>query len=233
MMTGSSSAAWSGAATTTQASTQQGSKPSNGAAPAPATVGQKIMRGATVAIAIAIGATGGTFSALGFLQYAQLTQLTEAAPMPTQVDETRAMWSAVMQLQNDIAILKSNNESASSIRNNSNNSTYSNTNAQLSSISERFDRIEKRLDTLATKEATGSVQAPAQPTTSQRTGAVAGWSVRDVYGNAALIQGGRHGPIEVTMGDNIPGLGRVQSIHQQPDGRWVVVTSRGTITSAR
>ena len=70
--------------------------------------------------------------------------------MPTQVDKTRAMWSAVMQLQNDIAILKSNNESASSIRNNSNSNNYSNTNAQLSSISERFDRIEKRLDTLAT-----------------------------------------------------------------------------------
>ena len=58
------------------------------------------------------------------------------------------------------------------------------------------------------------MQAPAQPTTSQRVGAVAAWSVHDVYGNAALIQGGRHGPIEVTTGDNIPGLGRVQSIHQ-------------------
>ena len=55
-----------------------------------------------------------------------------------------------------IAILKSNNESASSIRNNSNSNNYSNTNAQLSSIFGRIDRIENRLDTLATKEATGS-----------------------------------------------------------------------------
>src|SRR5215813_2138333 len=139
MMTGSSSAAWSGAATTTPATAQQAAKPNNGAAPAPASIGQKIMRGATVAVAIAIGATGGTFSALGFLQYTQLTQLTEAAPMPTLVDETRAMWSAVMQLQNDIAILKSNNESASGVR--------SNSNGQQVSISERFDRIEKRLET--------------------------------------------------------------------------------------
>src|SRR5215831_14596789 len=179
MMTGSSSAAWTGAASTTPATAQQ-AKSNNGAAPAPATVGQKILRGATVAIAIAIGATGGTFSALGFLQYAQLTQLTEAAPMPTLVDETRAMWSAVMQLQNDIAIIKSNNESPSGSRSNSN------TNGQQASVSERFDRIEKRLDTLATKDMTGSVQAPQA--TTQRISAVAGWSVRDAYGNSALIQ---------------------------------------------
>jgi len=138
MMTGSSSAAWSGAATTTPATAQQAAKPSNGAAPAPASIAQKVMRGATVAVAIAIGATGGTFSALGFLQYTQLTQLTEAAPMPTLVDETRAMWSAVMQLQNDIAIIKSNNESASGVR--------SNSNGQQASVSERVDRIERRLD---------------------------------------------------------------------------------------
>jgi len=224
MMTGSSSAAWSGAATTTPATAQQqAAKPNNGPAPAPATIGQKIMRGATVATAIAIGASGGTFSALGFLQYTQLAQVTEAAPMPTLVDENRAMWSAVMQLQNDIAILKSNNESASGVRSNSN------PNGQLSSISERFDRLEKRLDTLATKDSTGSVQAPAQP----RPSAAAGWSVRDVYGNTALIQGGRNGPIEVKQGDNIPGLGRVQSIQQQADGRWLVVTSRGSISSPR
>jgi hypothetical protein len=225
MMTGSSSAAWSGAATTTPATAQQAAKPNNGPAPAPATIGQKIMRGATIATAIAIGASGGTFSALGFLQYTQLAQVTEAAPMPTLVDENRAMWSAVMQLQNDIAILKSNNESAGGVRSNSN------PNGQLSSISERFDRLERRLDTLATKDSTGSVQAPAQPT--QRPSAAAGWSVRDVYGNTALIQGTRNGPIEVKQGDNIPGLGRVQSIQQQPDGRWVVVTSRGNISSPR
>ena len=89
---------------------------------------------------------------------------------------------------------------------------------------------DERLDTLATKDATGSVQAPQAPT--QRTGAVAGWSVRDAYGNSALIQGARHGTLEVKPGDNIPGLGRVHSIRQQ-DGRWVVVTSRGIISSPR
>src|SRR3977135_3516832 len=106
---GTNSATPSGAATTAQVASQQAPKSASDSAPA--TVGQKVLRGATVAVAIAIGATGGTFSAIGFLEYTQLTQVTEAAPMPTLVDETRAMWSAVTQLQNDIAVLKSNTES--------------------------------------------------------------------------------------------------------------------------
>ena len=47
----------------------------------------------------------------------------------------------------------------------------------------------------------------------------------------ALIEG-RMGIIEVEQGDLVPGLGRVDAIRKQ-DGRWVVVTSRGLITSGR
>ena len=65
-----------------------------------------------------------------------------------------------------------------------------------------------------------------------RTRPLAGWSVRDVYRNAALIQGTKLGMMEVSPGDNIPGLGRIHSIRQQ-DGRWVVVTSRGIIAQPR
>jgi len=81
MINGTNTATPSGAAPTAQAASQQAPKGANGNAPA--TIGQKVMRGATVAVAIAIGATGGTFSAIGFLEYTQLTQVTEAAPMPT------------------------------------------------------------------------------------------------------------------------------------------------------
>jgi hypothetical protein len=105
---GTNSATPSGAATTAQAASQQA--PKGASENAPQTIGQKVLRGASVAVAIAIGATGGTFSAIGFLEYTQLTQVTEAAPMPTLVDENRAMWSAVTKLQNDIAVLKSNAE---------------------------------------------------------------------------------------------------------------------------
>ena len=54
--------------------------------------------------------------------------------------------------------------------------------------------------------------------------------MRNVYLGTALIEG-RAGTIEVAPGDTIQGLGRVRSIHYQ-DGRWIVVTSRGVITSA-
>ena len=234
MINGTNTATPSGAAPTAQAASQQAPKGANGNAPA--TIGQKVMRGATVAVAIAIGATGGTFSAIGFLEYTQLTQVTEAAPMPTLVDETRAVWSAVTQLQNDIAVLKFNTESTP--RTGSSNSASNNTSAssssapgQISHLNERFDRIERRIDALATKDTTGTV--PAAPLQKIGTRApLAGWSVRDVYRNAALIQGTKLGMMEVSPGDNIPGLGRIHSIRQQ-DGRWVVVTSRGIIAQPR
>jgi hypothetical protein len=230
MTYGMNSATPSGAATTAQAASQQAPKGANGSAPA--TVGQKVMRGATVAVAIAIGATGGTFSAIGFLEYTQLTQVTEAAPMPTLVDETRAMWSAVTQLQNDIAVLKSNTESPP--RTGNPGSSYTGVTSaagQTWNLNERFDRIERRIDVLATKETTGSVPA-APPQKVGARGPLADWSVRDVYRNSALIQGTKLGMKEVSPGDNVPGLGRIHSIRQQ-DGRWVVVTSRGIIAQPR
>jgi hypothetical protein len=233
MINGTTSATPSGAAPTAQTASQQ--TPKSASDNAPATIGQKVLRGATVAVAIAIGATGGTFSAIGFLEYTQLTQVTEAAPMPTLVDENRAVWSAVTQLQNDIAVLKSNSEStprASSNAGSSNSSaTSNNTNGQLSNLNERFDRIERRIDALAIKETTGSVPAALQPKVAPNA-PLAGWSVRDVYRNAALIQGAKLGMMEVSPGDNIPGLGRIHSIRQQ-DGRWVVITSRGIISQPR
>ena len=234
MTYGTNSATPSGAAPTAQAASQQAPKGANGSAPQ--TIGQKVMRGATVAVAIAIGATGGTFSAIGFLEYTQLTQVTEAAPMPTLVDETRAVWSAVTQLQNDIAVLKFNTESTprtGSSNSGSNNTSASSSSApgQMSHLNERFDRMERRIDALATKDTTGTV--PAAPLQKIGTRApLAGWSVRDVYRNAALIQGTKLGMMEVSPGDNIPGLGRIHSIRQQ-DGRWVVVTSRGIIAQPR
>jgi len=220
MIQSSSSAAPSGAATTAQSTNQQTSKPANGAASA--SLGQKILRGTTVALAIAIGATGGTFSALGFLQYAQLAQVTEAAPMPTLVDENRAVWSALTQLRADFTDLRAAVDAGAA-----------RTNGEFLKAGERIDRIDRAQSELrrSTADLTGSVPAP-QRAGAPAQSAVVGWQVRDVYRNAALIQGARFGMIEVSPGDNVPGLGRIQSIRQQ-DGRWVVVTSRGIIASPR
>jgi hypothetical protein len=64
------------------------------------------------------------------------------------------------------------------------------------------------------------------------SGTVPGWSVRDVYRGVAMLQSRLGGMVEVEPGDVLPSLGRIESIRRQ-DGRWVVVTSRGMITSMR
>ena len=40
------------------------------------------------------------------------------------------------------------------------------------------------------------------------------------------------GMVEVEPGDVLPGLGRIEAIRRQ-DGHWVVITSKGMITSMR
>lgn len=160
-----------------------------------------------VAIAAAAGAMAGAFGASGLMWAAEVA---EAAPMPSMVDETRALQSAITQLQTDLAALKTGIEAGAK-----------STNGQLAKIAERLDRIDRPQ---AARETTGSV-TPPQPI-------VDGWIVRNVYRGTALIQGRGFGMIEVEPGDTLPGIGRVEAIRRQ-DGRWVVVTSRGLIPSAR
>jgi hypothetical protein len=58
---------------------------------------------------------------------------------------------------------------------------------------------------------------------------VEGWVLHEVANGAALIEG-RRGIYEVSAGDPVPGLGRVDAIRRQ-DGRWVVVTSKGLVVA--
>ena len=202
-----------------------------------------VLLAASVAVAAAIGATAGALAAAGLLQ--PPSEVAEAAPMPTVVDETRALLAAVTQLKTELVAIKSSVDAGSKT-----------TNGQFAKLAERFDRVERAqaepagkmakisesLDQLekrveGAKETTGSVTAPqtAAASTSGQPPAlqsVEGWILRDVYQGAAMIQGRRFGMLEVEPGDVIPGVGRVESIRRQ-DGRWVVVTPRGVITSPR
>jgi hypothetical protein len=47
-----------------------------------------------------------------------------------------------------------------------------------------------------------------------------------------LLQSRAGGMVEVEAGDVLPGLGRIDAIRRE-GGRWVVITSRGTIPSMR
>jgi hypothetical protein len=119
---------------------------------------------------------------------------------------------------------------------------------QYSKLVERFDRVERAqsgagksdaaLPKDTAKETTGSITPPSAtavppvPVPAPASATVPGWSVRDVYRGVAMLQSRVGGMVEVEPGDVLPGLGRIEAIRRQ-DGRWVVVTSKGTITSLR
>jgi hypothetical protein len=69
--------------------------------------------------------------------------------------------------------------------------------------------------------------APA-PETGSTT--IASWTVRDVTNSTAVLQGPA-GTWKVTLGDTVPGLGKINSIVRWGNG-WVVATSAGYCTSA-
>lgn len=109
--------------------------------------------------------------------------------------------------------------------------------AQLKQAMEAVDRLEKRAQAQS-GDVTGSVRpqqaaaAPAAQVSAEppRPRVIEGWTVRHVNRGVAIIHGRRIGTIEVETGDIVPGVGRIESIRRQ-DGRWVVLTSNGMITS--
>jgi hypothetical protein len=97
--------------------------------------------------------------------------------------------------------------------------------ARLSKAVEALERLDRRA---APPETTGSV--PARPD-APKAAIVEGWVLRRVVDGVAIVEG-RDRIVEVLPGDTIRGVGRVDDIRRQ-DGRWVVVTAKGLITTAR
>jgi hypothetical protein len=179
---------------------------------------------AAVVLAAAFGAMAGVLGATGVARFAADTA---TAPEPT------ALQTTLGQLQSEVAALKASVDT-----------TSRNTGAQYSKLVERFDRVERaqsvapKTDAALPKETTGSVTppgaaaAPLPPAAVPSPANVPGWAVRDVYRGVALLQSRAGGMVEVETGDVLPGLGRIEAIRRQ-DGRWVVITSKGMITSMR
>jgi len=186
---------------------------------------------ASVAGAAAIGALCGALGAAALMRPADLTAAG---------DETRTLQSGLAELRTDLAALRTIIETATK-----------STNGQFAKIAERFDRVDRAqadpaariakaaeaMERLVGRDTTGSISAPksanaAMPGQASQAQVVEGWIVREVYRGTAIVQGRGFGAIEVEAGDTIPGVGRVEAIRKQ-DSRWVVVTSRGIITSPR
>jgi len=205
--------------------------------------GPRVNRFTMLAAALALSAAlGGMVGALGTSALLQPTPAPAVAGR-TGLEEFQALKENVVQARVELAALKVSIDAGNRAAN-----------AQFTRIGERVERIERvqaeptaklnkaieTLDRIAradaaahAKDATGSI-TPPQPVAAAApasTGIVEGWVVRDVNRGTALIEG-RMGLIEVDKGDVVPGLGRVEAIRKQ-DGRWVVVTSKGTIMPPR
>jgi hypothetical protein len=82
---------------------------------------------------------------------------------------------------------------------------------------------------VAAPEITGSV-APSERSSAPRK-AVKGWSVRQAYEGIAILQS-PNGVVEAVLGQQVPGLGRIEEIRSE-NGRLVVETSGGVVYSSR
>lgn len=82
---------------------------------------------------------------------------------------------------------------------------------------------------VAAPEFTGSV-APSERTSAPRK-VIKGWSVRQAYEGIAILQG-PNGVVEAVLGQQVPGLGRIEEIRSE-NGRLVVETSGGVVYSSR
>jgi hypothetical protein len=173
---------------------------------------------ASLVLAAVLGAAAGAFA--GY-RYAPSAPAPAPAPGTSNLAEIQALKENVVQARVELAALKVSVDVG-----NRNASTG------FTRTGERIERLERLVRDAGTQtEVTGSANTPNGPGAADRPGGPDRWVVRDVRRGAALIEG-RMGLIEVVRGDVIPGLGRVAAIGKQ-DGRWVVVTSRGLITSTR
>ncbi|WP_027546137.1 hypothetical protein [Bradyrhizobium sp. WSM2254] len=82
---------------------------------------------------------------------------------------------------------------------------------------------------LAAPEVTGSVPPSERASVPRKV--VKGWSVRQAYEGIAILQS-PNGVIEAVLGQQVPGLGRIEDIRNE-NGRLVVESSGGVIYSSR
>jgi hypothetical protein len=105
--------------------------------------------------------------------------------------------------------------------------------AKLAHMADTLDRLEKQL--AAAPEVTGSIASNPRSKTSAPSVSppvLSSWIVDDVRNGRAMVES-RYGAVFVVgAGSVLPGLGRVEQIERR-DGRWVVVTASGLITSPR
>jgi hypothetical protein len=202
---------------------------------------------AMVVLATAAGALGGA------LATASLGHLVGTAEATSPAND--ALEASIARIDADLLALKAGLEHTSKTEMSQFNKTSDRLDrlekaqaepvAKLAKLSEAVDKLHAAPAAVAApKEVTGSLTPPqpaaaapaaatpaaaAPKTEVGRLPKVDGWVLTDVGYGGALIEN-RRGSYEVYTGDSVPGLGRIDAIRRQ-DGHWVVVTSKGLITS--
>lgn len=181
---------------------------------------------ASIAIAAALGSVAGALAGAALMR-------SEPATSIERTVAADALNTTLTQLSTDLSSLKAALDAGSKA-----------TNTQLSKLSERVERAEKSQAEAAQKTARlletpkSPAQIPADVTGSivekqqARPPIVEGWVIRDIFDGRAMVESRSHGIYEVGPGAPLPGVGRVEAVRRQ-DGRWVVVTPKGLIVSAR
>jgi hypothetical protein len=203
-------------------------------AAAPARSRRFIALAASVAFAAGFGSFVGSLSGSGLARF--IFPAPQAPAPASGIENTIAAMREIKLQLAEVAALKASLDSAARSATN-----------QYAKIADRLDRIDQRS---AAAETTGSLPAAAQAASPPaQTAALApaaaaaeapklsdrilpDWIVHDVQNGHALVESRYGGFFAVSAGSVLPGIGRVDMIKRQ-DGRWVVLTARGTIISAR
>jgi hypothetical protein len=184
---------------------------------APAQSRRFLMLAATLAFAAAFGSFVGSVSGSGLMQFISPTR--PAAATDNTIVATQQMNAELAE----ITAIKTGLESAARA-----------STSQYTKIADRLDQLDRRSASSSTPDVTGSLANAAQsdqlPKLADRI--LQDWTVDDVQDGRALVESRYGGVFDVGAGSILPGLGRVDTIKRQ-DGHWVVLTARGTITSAR
>jgi hypothetical protein len=75
----------------------------------------------------------------------------------------------------------------------------------------------------------GKIAPRLTPFPETRPSTIEGWAIREVTGGTVVLQG-PGGVWRVSQGDNVPGVGRIDSIVRW-GSRWIVATTRGLIST--
>jgi len=200
---------------------------------APARSKRFVALAASVAFAAGFGLFVGSVSGSGLARFIYPPPQAPAAPTSGIENTIAAMREIKLELA-AVAALKASLDSAARATTN-----------QYAKIADRLDRIDQR--SVAVVETTASLPAATQASAPAQTAALAAvtsesqklsdrilpdWVVHDVQNGHALVESRYGGLFAVSAGSVLPGIGRVDMIKRQ-DGHWVVLTARGTITSAR